>query len=225
MRARMALMHCGVVCELREVTLKAKPAHLLQVSNKGTVPVLILPTSTSSVFDQDVKIPSEKVRVIDESLDIMHWAINEHITNSAVNAETWQETDTTKKQLTDVLIQRNDFEFKVWLDKYKYSDRHPENPKEFYLQKAMPFLETLENLLCESSGLTGDRFKFADAAIMPFIRQFSMVEPKVFAALPFPRLQQWLENGLSSPLFLGVMHKFPLWTIDGEDDIVLFGNT
>ena len=87
----------------------------------------------------------------------------------------------------------------------------------------MPFLEILERLLHQSSNLTGEQFRFADAAILPFIRQFSMVDAKTFSALPLPKLQQWLREGLASDLFLSVMDKRLPWKADSGEGPVMFG--
>ena len=40
MRARLALRYSGVAVRIIEVSLKAKPAEMLALSPKGTVPVL-----------------------------------------------------------------------------------------------------------------------------------------------------------------------------------------
>ena len=93
--------------------------------------------------------------------------------------------------------------------KYKYSDRHPEHSQAYYLKQAMPYLEKLESKLSNSPNLSGREFRFPDAAILPFIRQFSMVEPKEFNGLALPNLQRWLATGLESDLFVGVMKKYP----------------
>lgn len=227
MRARLALMHCGAQCVLREVVLKEKPAHMLQVSTKGTVPVLVLSTeghtSTGSVADGlgDRNNTSANTRVIDESIDIMHWAMNENPTRHLENAQEWQITGSMNVDEVNALIWQNDFEFKGHLDKYKYSDRHPEHSQVYYLEQAMPFLEKLENILCNSPFLGGSHFRFADAAILPFIRQFSMVKPRQFNALPLPKLQKWIKFGLESDLFVSVMHKVPQWMGESDEEVVI----
>ena len=62
MRARMAIYLADIECELREVYLKNKPTEMLEISPKGTVPVLQLNDGT----------------VLDESLDIMNWVIDKN---------------------------------------------------------------------------------------------------------------------------------------------------
>lgn len=225
MRARLALMHSGAQCELREVLLKDKPAHMLEISTKGTVPVMILPTADKQGMNVNSNGKGLDKHVLDESIDIMHWALNENPNRYLHNTTQWLSPETMKSDDINALIKQNDFEFKIYLDKYKYSDRHPEHPQDYYLQQAMPFLEKLENLLNNSMYLTGNQFRFADAAILPFVRQFSMVETKVFDALPLPKLQQWLTDGLASELFLSIMDKNPPWQADSSEAVVVFGNT
>lgn len=228
MRARLALMHCGAQCELREVVLKDKPAQLLQVSSKGTVPVLLLPSkdplsSEPTSDDSESHTDTDKCRVIDESIDIMRWALTENPARDKTHTQEWQITETLTNDAINALIDQNDGEFKAQLDKYKYSDHHPEHSQAYYLDQALPFLETLENLLSHSTYLTGEQFRFIDAAILPFIRQFSMVDSKTFKALPLPNLQHWLSEGLISDLFLSVMHKHPPWKANSEEAPIMFG--
>ncbi len=225
MRARLALMHCGAQCELREVLLKDKPVQMLEVSNKGTVPVLVIPVTCNNATESvaDSNNSATRYRVLDESIDIMHWAIKENPARHLQNANEWLVTETTSIDEINALIEQNDIEFKDQLDKYKYSDRHPEHPQAYYFEQAIPFLEKLEGILSKSRYLGGSQFRFIDAAILPFIRQFSMVEPKQFNALPLPKLQQWLALGLKSGLFLSVMNKTPQWKAGLGEDIVVFG--
>jgi len=225
MRARLALMHCGAQCELREILLKDKPAHMLEASSKGTVPVLLLPMSDNGAAEpiSNNKNIKGNYRILDESIDIMHWAMNENPARHSQNAKLWQCTETMCIKEINALIEQNDFEFKGHLDKYKYSDRHPEYPQAHYLMQAMPFLEKLEIILSHSPYLGGSQFRFLDAAVLPFIRQFSMVKPKQFNAQAVPNLQHWLAQGLESELFVSVMHKIPLWKTGTTEDLVIFG--
>lgn len=233
MRARLALMHCGAQCILREVSLKNKPEQMLKASSKGTVPVLILQAlenglhalekgASAALHDNNNRLKNH--RVIDESIDIMHWAMNENPSRDRQNANSWQATETMSTDEVDALINQNDFEFKEQLDKYKYSDRHPEHPQHYYLEQAIPFLEQLENRLAKSPYLGGSQFRFPDAAILPFIRQFSMVEPKTFDSLALPNTQHWLAKGLKSDLFVSVMTKYSIWQ-PVESSPVFFGDS
>lgn len=202
-RARMTLVHCGVVSELREVELKNKPQTMLDLSSKGTVPVLQLDGL-----------------VIDESLDVMRWALNK-LALDAEPQEGWQAA-----LLKHPLVIKNDGYFKHWLDRYKYFDRHPESPQIDYLNNALVFLEQLEAAMVEGEPGTWfidmPKSSCLDIAIFPFVRQFAFVDKAEFDALPLPKLHAWLDYWLSDSLFLSVMSKHPAWS-EQQIEPVLFG--
>jgi len=190
MRARMALVYSGVTFELREIVLKNKPQEMLNASPKGTVPVLILPTGT----------------VVDESLDVMKWAL------SMNDPDDWvMQTSLELTHSLNALIQKNDHEFKGYLDRYKYADRYPECSMKHYRGQGEVFLLELERKLQSSLYLFGDQLTLADVAIMPFIRQFAHVDIDWFRQTPYKKLQAWLDDFLQSTLFNRVMKKYPLW--------------
>ncbi|MBZ4201084.1 MAG: glutathione S-transferase [Methylotenera sp.] len=182
MRARMALAYAGVAYQLHEVSLKEKQPGLLAVSPKGTVPVLLLPDG----------------RVLEQSLDIMHWALQQH------DAELWLGGDAKR---TQSLIAENDGEFKRALDNYKYASHFPEQAPESYRAQGTVFLQTLEQQLSHQPFLSGSHLSLSDVAIFPFIRQFAAVDDAWFAAAPYPKLHAWLQQRLASSLFLQVMAK------------------
>jgi glutathione S-transferase len=184
MRARMALCYAGIVVEMREITLKHKPAHMLEVSPKGTVPVLVLPDG----------------KVIDQSLDIMHWALQ------VSDVDGWLHADAEQ---TMQLIFDNDGAFKQSLDRYKYASRFPEHPLAFYRTQGEAFLLRLEALLSQNRYLLAPKPSLADIAIFPFIRQFAAVDAAWFEASAYPQLQAWLRGWQSSDLFANVMVKHP----------------
>jgi glutathione S-transferase len=185
MRARMALHNSGVAVDIVEVSLKAKPAEMLALSSKGTVPVL-----------------SVDGRVIDESLAIMHWALAQN------DPQDWllKDDPAGQAQLT-ALIEANDQVFKVHLNRYKYAERYPEQPMEVYRAQGEVFLRQLDELLQGRDYLLAEHPSLADVALMPFIRQFAHVDREWFAQTPYVRLQDWLQRFLESDLFTGVMHK------------------
>ncbi len=193
-RARMVLKRAGIRCELREVRLKDKPAEMLRISEKGTVPVLQL---------QDGKI-------LDESLAIMLWALEQH------DPDSWLAVDEGRAQ---ELISRNDLDFKVKLDRYKYHARHPEHSQEYYREQAKEFLSELEDLLAATAGrgLLQGRTSLADIALFPFIRQFARVDWGWFCQGHYKFLKRWLAALEESELFLSIMHKHPPWR---QDDLV-----
>lgn len=183
MRARLALAVSGSRCELREVKLSAKPEAMLEGSPKGTVPVLVLADGT----------------VIDESLDIMHWSLTQS------DPEGWLERDDPD------LIASCDSKFKHALDRYKYPGRHNADPLD-HREHGLAFLRELDDRLAKSGQLCGTRRGIADAAIMPFVRQFAAIDPGWFAAQTLPHLKPWLEGHLISALFAAVMGRFAPWS-------------
>ena len=118
------------------------------------------------------------------------------------------------------LIAKNDTEFKHWLDRYKYADRHLEMTQTEYRQKGEEFLQILEALLIKNTYVLGERASIADIGIMPFVRQFAHVDRDIFYSLPYPNVQQWLQYWLEQPLFVTAMTRYQTW--QEEDDPVIF---
>ena len=197
MRARLGLLFAKQQVELREVVLKNKPAQMLQISPKGTVPVLQLTDGS----------------VIEESREIMLWALEQNDPQNLLDKKVLNEAN--------ALIDQNDNEFKYWLDRYKYFDRHPERSQTEYRQQGEVFLQQLESLLTRHPYLLGQNVSVADIGIMPFVRQFAHVDRDAFYKLPYPNLQRWLKGWLEYPLFVQAMTKYPPW-VEG-DDVVVFG--
>jgi glutathione S-transferase len=193
-RARIALNYSSIELQLREVLLRKKPMSMLQASPKATVPVLVLADGS----------------VIDESIDIMRWALAQK------DPDAWWRDELADSVLA--LVEQCDIDFKRHLDHYKYADRHPQHPQRHYRQLAEPFLQILEHKLTLQRFLFDDRPTFADVAIFPFIRQFAMVDKVWFDQTPYPRLKTWLQWFLSSVLFTDVMTKYPVWQEDVIDD-------
>lgn len=186
MRARLAIAYSKQSVQLREIILKEKPVEMLQLSAKGTVPVLLINNG----------------EVLDESLDIMAWALSKN------DPDNWLSGNLLEML---ALIDENDFEFKMWLDKYKYASRFPENKEHFYREQGEDFLIQLEQRLTYSLYLFSDKLSLADIAIFPFIRQFASVDKTWFQQSPYPHLQKWLDKLITSPLFLSIMQKYPTW--------------
>ncbi|MGF6330340.1 glutathione S-transferase [Pseudomonas sp. BS3782 TE3695] len=185
MRARMALRYSGVAVQIVEVSLKAKPAEMLALSSKGTVPVL-----------------SVDGRVIDESLDIMRWALAQN------DPQDWLlKDDPQAQQRSAALIEENDQVFKVHLNRYKYAEHYPEQPMAVYRAEGEVFLGKLDELLEGRDYLLADHPSLADIALMPFVRQFAHVDREWFGQTPYVRLQAWLQRFIDSDLFTSVMAK------------------
>lgn len=185
MRARLALRYAGCDVQVVEVKMKEKPAELLALSPKGTVPVLDTGNG-----------------VLEESLDIMRWALDRH------DPEDWRLlADPAAARQADALIARNDSVFKAQVNLYKYAERYPEYSRAHYRAQAEPWLAELESLLEGRPWLLAEHPSLADAALLPLMRQFAGVEPQWFAEAAYPRLRSWLQGWLGSSLFEAVMAK------------------
>ena len=198
MRARMALYASQVEVALREVSLACKPAEMLMVSSKATVPVLVVTNN----------------EVIDESLDIMKWAL-------ALNDPQGWLTAFSRETILqmEALIIENDSVFKQHLDHYKYAERFPDNSPEYYRQQGEVFLAKLEKSLVGVNYLFSGQPSLADIAIFPFVRQFAAVDKIWFGQSRYLKLQHWLQRLVDSEQFLNVMQKFPVWK-SGDNPII-----
>lgn len=184
-RARMALAYAGIELELRELMLRDKPADMLKHSPKGTVPVLI----------------THDGQVIDESLDVMLWALQQNDPNN------WLQDSKRSLQL----IKQYDHQFKPLLDRYKYADRHPELSEEQHRELTLPYIDSLNQLLEKHQFLYSNQMSLADVALFPFIRQYAFVNKNWFDQLPYTKLLHWLEYFLTSDLFNQIMVKYRLY--------------
>lgn len=193
-RARMALAVSGAACHIREVKLSRKPAELIAVSAKATVPVLVLPGG----------------EVIAESLDIMRWALSQN------DPEGWLEREDNS------LIEVNDGQFKHHLDRYKYPSRYASDPLS-HRAAGLAILTKLEARLAKQKNLCGEQRGLTDIAIFPFVRQFAGVDPMWFDLQPLPKLQAWLSRQVSSPMFSSIMLKLDPWQ-PGDLPIVFPGS-
>ena len=178
-RARLAIKVSGVEVDIQEISLRAKPQELLACSPKGTVPVLKFADG----------------HVLEQSLDIMHWALAQN------DPEGWLDGDLIATTEMMSLIQQNDEWFKPKLDLYKYAVRFPQHPEAYYREQAETFLADLNTLLSNEGYLLAGRYTLADMAIFPFIRQFCNVNPDWFYASKYQHLIQWLDGLLGSALF------------------------
>ena len=194
MRSRLALVYSGINYEHREILLKNRPDELYALSPKGTVPVFQLNDGT----------------VIDESIDIMKWALAQS------DPDCWY-TDKIVEQ--NSLIAQNDDEYKKRLDMYKYHERSPEGSYDEFQNAVGETLKVYESILSKSSYLCGDNVTLADMALFPFIRQGAYVDLAWFNA-QFPILSKWLKIFNESELFMSIMKKYTLWET-GENGIII----
>jgi len=188
---------------LRAIVMKNKPEEMLQVSPKGTVPVLILADDS----------------IVDESLDIMIWALNENDPEDLLH----KESPSDLVAMID-LIKRNDKEFKPQLEIYKKSKRFRTGTEIEERQKCEVFIAELEALLADASrdgNFIGNKPSLIDYALLPFVRQFSRVNKAWFKTAPYPLLQVWLVEHLESRLYSKAMAKYPLWLDEHQE--CLFG--
>jgi glutathione S-transferase len=186
MRARLAIAKAGVAVQLREVVLLNKPAELLQVSPKATVPVLIFPDGG----------------VLEESFEIVEWAF------SVRDPERWWPAEPASLRQ---LVADNDGDFKHNLDRYKYPERYSGADRIACRTAGEVWLMELEQHLRSSPWLAGANAGAADIVVMPFIRQFVNTDTEWFASAGYSALDQWLNYWLGSELFKSVMHKYPPW--------------
>ena len=197
MRARLALAVSGQACELREVVLKNKPQGLLQASPKATVPVLVLPDG----------------QVLEQSLDIMRWALARH------DPAGWLAPSDGTEAAMLALIAECDGPFKWALDCCKYPSRYPDADTALARTQATQWLQGLEARLTRNPFLFGDHAALADMAIAPFVRQFAGIDASWWNAQPWPELRAWLAQWQASHLFESVMHKLPAW-VDGAEGVL-----
>lgn len=188
-RARMTLAKAGIACELREVVLARKPAEMLALSPKGTVPVL---QTTDGC-------------VMDESFEIMLWAIAQH------DPDGWLDIDLAELRL---LVWQNDESFKPQLDRYKYFTRYPPHPQSYYQAKAEPWLQELDQRLQIHAYLYSESMTLADIALFPFIRQFARADLGWFVTCRYAHLREWMLGLEQCQEFKSVMKKYKTWELD-----------
>jgi UPF0176 protein len=188
MRARLALLVSGIRCEMREITLAHKPQNMLEASPKGTVPVLVL-----------------KDRVLDQSLDIMRWALSQN------DPEGWSTAGQTFDKEAQALVRICDDEFKMHLDRYKYPNRYDLPNGLADREAGSAYLDQVNTKLMLSTFLMGTKWSWVDAAIAPFVRQFARTDRIWFDAQAWTALQNWLTKFEQSERFSTVMHRYKIW--------------
>ena len=205
MRARLAILKSQQKVQIRAIVMKNKPEEMITASPKATVPVLVIVNNT----DQSVK-------VIDESLDIMLWALNNSDPDNLLYSH---DPDALTEMLS--LIKQNDDEFKPRLEKYKRAKRFHGDDLEACRLDCEPFIELLEQRLIKNTFFMGPTPSLLDYALLPFVRQFSKVNKTVFAEARYKHLKNWLNKHLQSRIFSRAMFKYPLWL--DEHEVCVFG--
>ena len=191
----MALRLAEIKCEIREVRLSNKPDHMLEVSPKGTVPILIL-----------------EDKVIDESIDIVNWVIkSSNIFSNTLNSD--------QRDLTESLIKKFDDEFKYHLDRYKYATRYKNTDSDLHKAECLKILIHLEAIASENKWIFGGKLSKLDISILPFIRQFRIANPEWFDSLrQINKIKKILKNYLDSEDFKKIMLKYDEWEL-GSDPV------
>lgn len=192
-RARLALLLSEQTVQIRAVVMKNKPDEMLAISPKGTVPILLLEEAGET-------------QVIDESLDIMLWALGRNDPNGVL----YPQQASALPQMLE-LIEEYDNEFKPRLEKYKHAKRFHEPSQEYDRRQCEPFVQRLEQRLQQHEFLMGPSAGLLDYALLPFIRQFARVSRQLYSQGPYANLQRWLSYHLQSRLFSKAMTKYPLW--------------
>ena len=201
MRARLALKLANIQCELREVRLNNKPKHMLEVSPKGTVPILIL-----------------EDKVIDESIDIINWVLDQ---NNIFEGNISSEQIIT----TEAIIDTFDNKFKYHLDRYKYSNRYENADKKFHQKKCFDILIDVEKLISNENWFFGNELNKLDISILPFLRQFRIADPHWFDSLKqIPKIQKLLYNFLDSNLLNQIMFNYEVWGESSEISYLIRDN-
>ena len=198
MRARLSLLLAEQAVLLRDVVMDNKPNEMLTASPKGTVPVLALADGT----------------VLEQSIDIMLWALNESDPRDLLQREQPESLAAMLK-----FIEENDNDFVAVLNKYKAASRYKDGKKEHYRDNCKPFIDALERRLEEHGSLFGDKPSLADYAVLPFVRQFSRVDRAWFIRTDYQKLQKWLATHFSDPIYSKAMIKVPQW-LESKEDLV-----
>jgi len=195
MRARLAIKASGQSVLLREILLRDKPEPFLAASQKGTVPVLVLPDG----------------RVIDESRDVMFWAL------SQADPEAWLGIYHRDQKTCEDHLDALDNIFKHHLDRYKYATRYEDVDEVIHRTEGASFLQKWDDHLSSHPALSGEKAGILDFATLPFVRQFRIADPMWFDNQNWPHLHKWLQSFLNSERFAQIMEKYQPWNETGED--------
>lgn len=202
MRARLGLLLANQPVRLRAIVMKNKPEAMLLASPKATVPVLVLPDTSGGQ------------QVVDESLDIMLWALTQSDPHNLLLSDN---TDVANEMHS--LIKEADEVFRPSLSKYKHAKRYHDPSLSEHRNQCAYFVAKLEARLSQHACFMGEQESLADYAILPFIRQFSRVERQWFLQAPYPHLRQWLNQHLQSQLYAKAMTKYSIWLDTGEEHL------
>ena len=191
-RARWALLISEIKVEIREVDLKNKPLEFINISKTKTVPIL-------------VKTNKE---VIEESLDIIIWALSESKNKQIKNFY----IPISKEEEIIEIISENDDGFKYHLDRFKYSARFNASEEDYHFIEAAKYIKKWNKKLTNSRWLIGDNPSIADWCIWPFVRQFKIACESQKKTNYFENpIKEWLGNFEKHQHFKKLMHKYDPW--------------
>ncbi len=191
-RVRWALLICEIEVEIREVDLKNKPVEFMNKSSTKTVPILL----------------KKNNEVIEESLDIIIWALSE---SQIENIKKFYNPKNKKEEILDI-ISENDHSFKYHLDRFKYSGRFIASEEDYHFLEATKFIKKWNKILSNNRWIIGDQPSIADWCIWPFVRQFKIAceSQKKTNYIDDP-IKEWLEYFETNQHFKKLMHKFEPW--------------
>jgi len=195
MRARMAIYLADIECELREVYLKNKPIEMLKISPKGTVPVLQL-----------------EDRVIEESNDIIQWALSQ-------NSKKFMVLNSEQQDFALKTIHEFDTDFKHHLDRYKYSQGYNTDPRN-HRDYCDEILGALDQNISDNNWIFSDEVSLLDISILPFIRQFKIADSEYFFNQKYLKVIKLLNQFEDSSLFRQIMNKYDVWSASDNNSVL-----
>lgn len=191
-RVRWALLICENRIEIREIDLKNKPIEFINKSKSKTVPILL----------------KKNNEVIEESLDIVIWAISE---SKNKNIKNFYMPNSKKEEILETIFE-NDHSFKYHLDRFKYSTRFSAIDEDYHFLEANKFINKWNNTIKDNRFLIGDNPSIADWCIWPFVRQFKIAcESQKKTSYFDEPIKQWLEYFEKHENFKKLMHKYEPW--------------
>lgn len=186
MRARMALMTVNQAVIVREINLRDKAPAFLELSPKGTVPVLLYPDG----------------RLIEESADIVCSLVPVSDGNTI-----WTQKG---PELFETLHQ----DFIPALNAYKYPERYPDFDRDQAITVLQNWLSVLDGGLPAQS--EEHVWACYEILVFPFVRQCFVVDQDVFRTWGLPAVESWLGSIIESSLFQLVMTKLSTWSPEDE---------
>ena len=201
MRARTALIKAQQKVFIRAIKLDNKPKEMLIASPKGSVPVLVLQQKET-----------HQALVLEESLDIMLWALKQDDPDDLLRQE-----DPQALPLMLSFITEFEHTFIPLFESYSCAKRYHNDNLNQCRQACEDYLISLEERLAKHAFLFSENESLVDIALFPFMRKFAKVEKQRFRQSPYPNLRNWLNGYLQSSLFSKVMKQHELWLDDRKD--------